>query len=126
MIDKDEDQGQATKKVKPEIARLWRHRRAFEPWRHGLCPTAPLPHSAGLFGETLEAMKGGTSHPQFRLWPALCRPSTPWSGQNKDDRGREGLGLPLPPNRASGSPAHGSPVAGFLIGDVSRDTGLWK
>src|SRR5437667_8497455 len=35
------------------------------------------------------------------------------------DRGREGLCPPRPPNRACGSPAHGSPVVGFLIGSVS-------
>jgi ABC-type multidrug transport system ATPase subunit len=29
------------------------------------------------------------------------------------DRGREGSSPPLPPNRAGGSPAHGSPVVGF-------------
>ena len=37
----------------------------------------------------------------------------------KCDRGREGLCPPRPPNRACGSPAHGSPVVGFLIGNVS-------
>ena len=31
-------------------------------------------------------------------------------------RGREGHRPPLPPNRACGFPAHGSPVSGFLIG----------
>ncbi len=36
-----------------------------------------------------------------------------------DDRGREGLSPPRPPNRAGGSPAHGSPVSGFLIGSFS-------
>jgi len=36
-----------------------------------------------------------------------------------DDRGREGSSPPLPPNRACGSPAHGSPVGGFLIGSLS-------
>src|SRR5450830_1863185 len=31
---------------------------------------------------------------------------------------------PLPPNRACGSPAHGSPVSGFLIGIGSLTPGL--
>ena len=44
---------------------------------------------------------------------------------DKDDRGREGSSPPLPPNRAGSSPAHGSPVVGFLIGGVSLDSGLW-
>src|SRR5260221_6175304 len=37
-----------------------------------------------------------------------------------DDRGREGFWPPLPPNRTGGFPAYGSPVAGFLIVNVSR------
>src|ERR1700692_2078569 len=36
------------------------------------------------------------------------------------DRGREGFWPPLPPNRTGGFPAYGSPVAGFLIVNVSR------
>ena len=36
------------------------------------------------------------------------------------DRGREGFRPPLPPNRTGGFPAYGSPVAGFLIVNVSR------
>ncbi len=39
------------------------------------------------------------------------------------DRGREGF-PPRPPNRACGSPAHGSPVAVFPIGGVSHPHGL--
>ena len=35
------------------------------------------------------------------------------------DRGREGHCPPRPPNRTCGFPAYGSPVGGFLIGDVS-------
>jgi hypothetical protein len=38
----------------------------------------------------------------------------------EQDRGREGFWPPLPPNRTGGFPAYGSPVAGFLIGTVSR------
>ena len=45
------------------------------------------------------------------------------TGEPYLDRGREGH-PPRPPNRACGSPAHGSPVAGFLIGSVSRLHGL--
>ncbi len=33
-----------------------------------------------------------------------------------EDRGREGQRPPRPPNRACGSPAHGSPVGVFLNG----------
>jgi aconitate hydratase 2/2-methylisocitrate dehydratase len=40
-------------------------------------------------------------------------------GVEKDSR------PPLPPNRACGSPAHGSPVSGFLIGIGSLVVGLW-
>jgi hypothetical protein len=40
------------------------------------------------------------------------------------DRGREGHRPPLPPNRACGFPAHGSPVSGFLIG-IDSLGGLW-
>jgi hypothetical protein len=40
------------------------------------------------------------------------------------DRGREGFWPPLPPNRTCGFPAYGSPVAGFLIGNVSRAQAL--
>jgi hypothetical protein len=32
---------------------------------------------------------------------------------------------PRPPNRACGSPAHGSPIAGFLLGSISRPHGLF-
>src|SRR3981081_4157141 len=42
------------------------------------------------------------------------------------DRGREGFWPPLPPNRTCGSPAYGSPVAGFLIGDVLVVRGLCR
>src|SRR5262249_60573863 len=35
---------------------------------------------------------------------------------NSMDRGRKGLSPSPPPNRAGGSPAHGSPVGSFLIG----------
>ena len=41
---------------------------------------------------------------------AICAPSRAHIGVEKGSR------LPLPPNRACGSPAHGSPVSGFLIG----------
>jgi hypothetical protein len=37
----------------------------------------------------------------------------------------KGLSPPLPPNRAGGFPAHGSPVAGFHIGDVSLGIEPW-
>ena len=51
----------------------------------------------------------------FPSWPDRSR-----HGQGHPDRGREGSCPPRPPNRACGFPAHGSPVAGFLIGSVSR------
>jgi hypothetical protein len=38
----------------------------------------------------------------------------------------KGLGPPRPPNRACGSPAHGSPVVGFLIGSASRRADLYN
>src|SRR6202790_60176 len=44
----------------------------------------------------------------------------------KGDRGREGFWPPLPPNRTGGFPAYGSPVAGFLIGGVSRGSRLCR
>jgi hypothetical protein len=40
-----------------------------------------------------------------------------------NDRGREGLRPPRPPNRTGGFPASGSPVDGFLIGSVSQGAG---
>jgi len=52
-----------------------------------------------------------------------------WDGMvliNHKYRGREELyqDSPLPPNRACGSPAHGSPVDSFLIGIGSLPRGL--
>jgi PAS domain S-box-containing protein len=45
--------------------------------------------------------------------------------ENGIHRGREEpFGSPLPPNRASGFPAHGSPVSGFLFGMGSPTHGL--
>ena len=49
--------------------------------------------------------------------PAVVDP--PWMKPAFTDRGREGRYPPRPPNRACGSPAHGSPVAGSLSG-ISR------
>jgi hypothetical protein len=37
----------------------------------------------------------------------------------------KGLDPPRPPNRACGSPAHGSPVGGFLIGIGAPKGGLY-
>ena len=50
----------------------------------------------------------------YNFWFPLAGQSLAWPGHP-----------PLPPNRACGFPAHGSPVVGFLIGSVSRDNGLW-
>ena len=42
---------------------------------------------------------------------------SPTEDENTDfDRVGNGFRRPRPPNRACGSPAHGSPVSGFLIG----------
>src|SRR5438445_5470078 len=52
-------------------------------------------------------------NPLDKYCPGVLRPI-------RDDRGREGFRPPLPPNRTGGFPAYGSPVAGFLIVNVSR------
>ena len=52
-----------------------------------------------------------------------ARPNNTRWINNLRERGREGRDPPRPPNRACGSPAHGSPVVGFLIGSVSLRMG---
>ena len=49
----------------------------------------------------------------------LSKRQNDWRDSPPYDRGWEGATSPRLPNRASGFPAHGSPVAGFLIGSVS-------
>jgi hypothetical protein len=49
----------------------------------------------------------------------VCYPASPDPVPMTEERligVEKDLRPPLPPNRASGSPAHGSPVSGFLIG----------
>ena len=56
------------------------------------------------------------------LYSAVCESKTidlidyELANDPANNRGRKGHRPPLPPNRACGSPAHGSPVSGFLIG----------
>src|SRR5207245_6620172 len=105
------------------------------PWRSSWSAPHPnpLPESAGLSGESKAVARSRScatrEDPRGRTWSDLVRPPTSSKvalpGGWEDDRGREGFGPPLPPNRACGFPAHGSPVVGFLIGSVSRDNGLW-
>src|SRR6266567_6375922 len=97
----------------------------------------PMGSSVDLLGSPIGGHFGrcqGRKQSSLRLHQLLQPPSCPrlsrastscFVRRSKDDRGREGSSPPLPPNRAGSSPAHGSPVVGFLIGGVSLDSGLW-
>ena len=69
------------------------------------CVRESLPLALEELGETVELLERVWSE-QFEVvegqgWSVIA------------NRGRESVLLPLPPNRAGGSPAYGSPVGGF-------------
>ena len=127
---------------KPKVSRLT-HRTAAATksvarWTSRHTPTLPRPKSAApglLAAQTiLQAFRfefiGGRQLPSWsrravRGRELRLKGERPAAQQRQQDRGREVRlsRTPLPPNRAGGSPAHGSPVSSCLQGIAQNGCG---